>query len=77
MTPMPMDDLIGDPRWPKAKDFYAEGYHDAKDKNHRNTYPVGSLRWHAYERGFIIADEWFNKKSLDNPPAADTLAGAP
>lgn len=59
--PIDMEALISDSRWPLVKHIYADGYHDAKESNPRNVYPQGSLRWHAYQRGYIVADEWFNK----------------
>jgi hypothetical protein len=59
--PMSIDDLVTESRWPLVKQHYADGYHDAKDRKHDNNYPVGSLRWHAYERGHRVADEWFNQ----------------
>jgi len=62
MKPMDLGDMRTDKRWPQVEQLYADGYHDAKDGHYRNDYPEGTLRWHAYERGWIEADRFFNQR---------------
>lgn len=62
VKPMEYADLAEDRRWSQASPIYANGYHDAKDGHYRNDYPAGSLRWHAYERGWLTADNYFNRQ---------------
>lgn len=59
--PMDLGELRTQRRWPEVEQIYCDGYHDAKDGHYRNEYPAGSLRWHAYERGWIEADSFFNR----------------
>ena len=62
MKPMDLGEMRTDKRWPQVERMYVDGYHDAKDGDYRNEYPKGTLRWHAYECGWITADNFFNKQ---------------
>jgi hypothetical protein len=62
MKPMDLGEMRTDKRWPQVERMYVDGYHDAKDGDYRNEYPKGTLRWHAYECGWITADNFFNNQ---------------
>lgn len=56
-APPTLATLKANPRWPHLEEVVKRGHRDATRGYWDNDQPPGSLRWHAYEIGFELAED--------------------